>query len=336
MSSIRDVARAAGVSVTTVSYVLNNKGSISEETRRRVLDTVERMSYRRNTAARSLRDAATRIIGYAWKTPTHDVHISLLMESFLHHVMQAVEEYDCRLLLFESHTNEEHELDVYKDLVGSGRMDGIILADPVRADKRVAFLSEQLYPFVMFGRTQTELDNTTCWVDVDGFVGIYQATTHLIAQGHQRIAFVGWPKGSSSGDDRASGFLEAMNEHQLPIIDSYLVPGVNSSQSGYDSMYQLCQLNEPPTAVVAVSDTIAYGILRYTYEANIKIAVTGFDDLMLDPFLCPSLTSVRQPVQQAATLLVEMLFNIIGETLPDPKHHLLEPSLIIRESSTLK
>ena len=331
MTSIKDVAQEAEVSVTTVSFVLNNKGNISAETRERVLSAVDRLGYTPSFQARNFREQRSRTIGYAWKVPPTAEEFSPMLTVFLREVMKQTEEQDCQLIIFES--KDEQDLANYQQLVDSGRLDGMILADPKVNDGRVKYLHEKAFPFVMFGRTESRYDKEIFWVDVDGDIGIGLATEHLIEQGCQRIALLGWRVGNSTRDDRFRGYERTLQENNLPIMDDYLRLCRNRSDEGYEQTHALMQLPAPPDGIVAMSDQVAIGAIRYMNETRHFLPVTGFDDVPVGEYLSPSLTTLRQPLSQAAELLVEGLFDLIANNVPLNPNYLLTPELVIRESS---
>ncbi len=331
MPSIKDVAQEAEVSVTTVSFVLNNKGNISEETRERVLSAVDRLGYTPSFQARNFREQRSRTIGYAWKVPPTADEFSPMLTVFLREVMKQTETHDCQLIIFES--KDEQDLSHYQHLVDSGRLDGMILADPKVNDKRVHYLRDKDFPFVMFGRTDSEYDNEIFWVDVDGDVGIGLATEHLIQQGCERIALLGWRVGNSTRDDRFRGYTRTLAENGFELPDDYARLCRNRSDDGYEQTHALMQLPYPPDAVVAMSDQVAIGAIRYMNETGTFVPITGFDDVPVGEYLSPSLTTLRQPLTKAAELLTDGLFDLIANVHPAHQNYLLTPELVIRESS---
>jgi DNA-binding LacI/PurR family transcriptional regulator len=332
MISIREVAQAAGVSVTTVSYVLNNKGNISEETRQKVLEVVEKLGYVPRVGAQSLRDNRARIIGYPWNFDYNPRETNTVLEEFLHHTMFYVEQRGRHLLLVRAPS--EDGLVVYDDLIKSQRIDGFILSHTVFDDDRLPHLFKSKFPFVAFGRSMSPLDEAMSWVDVDGEGGIRLVVQHLFEQGHRHIGFLGWPPGSVSGDARFRGYTATLAELGLSFDSDLVVITEHRMASGYQAAQHLMQLPNPPTAIIAISDTIALGAMLAFRDMGRYAAITGFDDMPIGEFHTPSLTSVRQPIMEIAALLVDMLIQQIDE--PDiylPQQHLLLPSLVIRESS---
>jgi DNA-binding LacI/PurR family transcriptional regulator len=331
MPSIRDVAEQAGVSVSTVSLVLNDKGNISPETRQRVLEIVEQLGYIRSSRARSLRDQQSRVIGYAWDKRRSE--FNPVLDNFLYAMLRHAESYGRNLLLFS--TENSIEVDMYRDLVASKRVDGFVLSHTVQNDPRFVYLHQSGVPFVAFGRSNTPLDNDVHWVDVDGQSGTHAAAEHLAQHGHRRIGFIGWPEGSVSGDSRWLGYARALRECDIAPDQATEIRTENNIRDGYVAGERLLQAADPPTAVVCVSDVIAAGALRAFAAAGARIAVTGFDDTPIAEFMHPTLTSVRQPVGRAAEVLIDMLLAQLDGQPPTIRQALLQPELIIRESSTV-
>ncbi|RMG87095.1 MAG: LacI family transcriptional regulator [Chloroflexi bacterium] len=332
MPSIKEIARAANVSPSTVSLVLNNKGNISEQTRQRVLEVVREMGYTRSVHARNLRENQSRVFGFAW-SPLRSAYNPVL-DLFLYEMVRLSEQHGRHLLLFTEDEQEDTE-NIYRSLIDSRRVDGFILANTDRDDPRFAFLLEANVPFVAFGRSLSAYDEDAYWVDVDGAAGTFAAVSHLVEHGHQHIAMLAWPQGSASGDERVKGYLDALAYHALSVRDDYIVRVLNDVTGGYQGAQQLMQLPAPPTAVVAVSDIIALGALRYFAEHGHRIAVTGFDNTPASEFSHPPLTTLKQPIYEIADLCVGMLLAQITGQEVERRHHLLPPHLIIRASSTL-
>lgn len=329
MPSIKEVARAAGVSVTTVSFVLNNKGNISDETRQRVLNVIADLDYTPSAHARNLRDNQARVVGYAWDKNRD--RFNPVLDNFLYEMLRLCEQAGRNLLLFSN--DAEIGLEPYRSLIDSRRVDGFILSHTRQNDPRFEYLYNAHIPFAAFGRSNSPIDELVAWVDVDGSAGTAATTQHLMEQGHERIAFIGWPVGSVSGDRRHAGYVTTTQQAGLPQPETYVVRATNDSASGYQAAQTLLSLPTPPTAIVCVSDVIALGVLRYMMESGCRVAVTGFDDTPIAEFSYPALTSVRQPIAQVAELLVEMLFLQLDDRDFIAPHHLLKPELVVRASS---
>lgn len=336
-TSIRDVAHEAGVSIATVSYVLNGTRSVTEATRERVLDAAQRLGYRPNINARSLQARRSYLIGYSWH-PVAPRNASPILDRFIHGMGMAAYAAGYHLLAFPSPTDQD-EVNVYRELVASNRVDGIVLSATNLDDPRVAFLSGTPIPFVAFGRAGEKNDYP--WVDVDGRAGVRLAVEHLAAQGYGRIGMLAWPRGSQSGEDRYAGYLDGLARIGQPLQERWVVRVSHDAQEGREGMEALLALPaaERPDAVVCVSDLVALGAMNAVRARGLRvgadIGITGFDDMPLAENLFPPLTSVHQPIDEIGELVIEQLTTLIeGQSLPpDMKQILLEPTLVVRASS---
>ncbi len=334
--TIKDVAKEAGVSIATVSYVLNNKvDSISESTRQHVLETAKRIGYTPNVTARNLKLSKTQLIGYAWhEIPTDQVNP--IMDRFTYQLAHAAEAQGYHVLTF-THP-EDDPAPAYDGLIQMGRVDAFVLAAIQQDDPRMKLLHERKIPFASFGRSNASGDAP--WVDVDGEDGVRQAVNYLAELGHRRIAMVGWNDDSSVAIHRQNGFIQAMADLELPIHDEYIVLGENTESLGREALRQWIELpkNQRPTAVFASSDLEAIGVMNEAQDRGLvigeELSVIGFDDVPMSQHLRPALTTLQQPIAEVAHTLIGM----IQRRLKSKKvHHqetcaLLKPKLIVRES----
>jgi DNA-binding LacI/PurR family transcriptional regulator len=334
MPTIKDVAKEAGVSIATVSYVLNNKHTFfSEETRQQVLEVVERIGYTPNVTARNLKSNQTRLIGYAWHELPYG-QVNSVLDYFTYCLAQAAEAAGYHILTF---THPPHDpVPVYEELIKTQRVDGFVLAGTVADDVRIRFLMEQAYPFVSFGRSNPEWEFP--WVDTDGQRGVYEAVNYLLDLGHRRIAMAAWPEESISGDFRVAGYRQALQTAGIPLHPAFILRGIHSEQFGREALaywYQLPE-DEQPTAVIAVSDLIAIGVMNEARRRGIAIgdslSVIGFDDAPMGQYLTPPLTTVRQPIAEIGQALVAMLETILSKRAPERCTLLTGPRLVVRES----
>ncbi len=336
MPTIKDVAREAGVSIATVSYVLNNKpNAVSEETRAEVWKAVKRIGYTPNVTARNLRSSQSRLIGYAWHQVPDD-QVNPVLDQFTYFLANFAEEAGYHILTFTQ--SPENPLPVYEDLSRSGRVDAFVISGTNWGDKRIGFLQENDIPFVSFGRADPGWDFD--WVDVDGASGTRQSVDYLVSLGHRRIAFAGWDEGSLSGTHRLAGYTEGLAAAGLPLTPQWVFRGENNEVSGSAALARYLSLpaKEQPTAIVAVSDLVAIGIKdeaeRLGLEIGRDLSLIGFDDSPMLQYLRPPLTTIRQPVKQIAKIIVK----ILEEQLMKPGqsrdfiHELVQPKLIVRET----
>lgn len=338
MATIKDVAREAGVSIATVSYVMNDTGSVKPETRRRVLQAARRLNYRPSVTARSLQAGHTHLIGYSWR-PLPAEQQSPILNRFIHALGRFAYEVGYHLLAFPV-PSVDREIEVYEDLVEGGRVDGLVLSATNVDDQRVEYLQQRDLPFVAFGRSGGTWDYP--WVDVDGEAGVALAIHHLVELGHRRIGFLAWPEGSLSGRYRYRGYARGLEEAGIAYDPDLVVRVDHAEREGRRGLRTLLELPDEkrPTAVVCVSDLIAIGVMNEALDRGMRVGrefgVVGFDDIPLARHLRPPLTTVHQPVDDIGHLLIEQLLTLIdgGSLGAAERHRLLTPELRIRASTT--
>lgn len=332
---IKDVAEAAEVSIATVSYVLNNSAPVSEETRQRVLNAVKRLGYRPNITARNLKASETRIIGYAWHDVPSGATNNSVLDRFIYTMARAAESHGYHVLTFtQSPTNPTL---AYNELIQTSRVDGFILSGTVHYDERIRLLLEQGFPFVAFGRSNAEWDFPH--IDVDGSAGTRAAVNHLLERGHRKIGCLAWPIGSLNSDQRFAGYQETIQAAGITPDSSWITHVPNERARACAAAEKM--LRQPtdtcPTAIVAVSDTLALGAYEAIEALGLRvgedIAVTGFDDDPYTPFTRPALTSIRQPIDEIGQKVIEMLVALLNHQPLRERHLLIAPELIIRDSS---
>jgi DNA-binding LacI/PurR family transcriptional regulator len=333
--TIKDVAREAGVSIATVSYVLNNKNSFySEATRQQVLEAIQRIGYIPNVSGRNLKVNQSRLIGYAAQHVLSGESSSAVMDQFSYYLALEAEAADYHVLIFTYPPDDP--VPVYDSLIRAGQVDAFIVAGTIANDSRVRFLIDQGIPFASFGRANADWQFP--WVDVDAVEGVSAAVDHLVKLGHTQIAMAAWNEGSLSGDARFEGYVQGLSRAGLPLRSEYVFRGRHSVQSGHSALaYWLTLPREAqPTAVIAVDDLLAIGVMNEAMERGIRVgdalAVVGFDDVPLSQYLRPALTTLRQPIQDVARLLIRILNVAITDSAQPPQQILVPPELIVRQS----
>lgn len=330
--TLNSVAKAAGVSRQTVSNVINAPGRVAPETMSRVQQAIDELSYRPNKVARSLRTQASRQLGFCVPRAGNPV-----LDQFIHAITDAAAGHGFHVLLFTAPAGADG-LDRYGELLAQHAVDGFVLSETVVGDPRHDWLLERDVPFVSFGRTWTR-ERQSWWVDVDGASGITQAVEHVYEQGHRNIAFIGWPEGSGTGDDRLAGYTAACDRLGLP---QRVVREQMSVAAGHAVAGQLLDGPNPPTAFVCVSDWDALGAMRAITDRGLRpghaIAVTGFDDTPTAAVPGVDLTSVRQPVDEVGRAVVDLLMARLSphddaDGGPASSHRLFNPTLAIRSST---
>lgn len=333
--TIKDVAAKAGVAYQTVSKVINGRVHVLPETEARIWDAARELSYKPNHNARNLRAQRSRMIGYSWSSseteqPNHILHM------FLTSMVSEAEAAGYHLLPFPYREGDE-QVAGYRELIDTGKVDGFVLSSVNYHDPRVRFLLERNFPFVAFGRSDPSLEFP--YVDIDGAMGLRLATEHLLGRGHRRIAVLAWPKTSRTGNDRLSGYLEALRSASLEVMPDLIAHGDWNFEFGYAATERWLAWSpeQRPTAIVAVSDIMAVGAIYAAQSRGLTIgrdlAVMGFDDVPMAQYLWPPLTSVHQPIREAGRKCVEILVALLEGQSPPDTHVLLPPTLIVRQSS---
>jgi DNA-binding LacI/PurR family transcriptional regulator len=369
--TIATVARRAQVSRQTVSNVLNSPHLVRQETRERVRAAIDELGYRANQAARQMRTGRSRLIAVRIE-PARDGINGWILDRFLHGLTEAAAPAGYRVMLYTA-ADDDQEMAVYQELLASFDLDAFVLTSTHRGDRRTDWLADRDVPFVTFGRPWGAPARHS-WVDVDGAAGTAEATDRLLAAGHRRIGFIGWPPGSGVGDNRRDGWLDALRRagHDPAGLDRAVIDGVAEGERAATDLLAAAR----PTALVCASDSLALGALRAAGDArgagasqrppagdargvgasqrppagdargagasqrppaggsgpDGRVAVIGFDDTPVARAV--GLTSVGQPLAQAAARCVELLARLLEDVpgAPRPEHVLLRPHLVARDS----
>ena len=333
-STSLDVAKAAGVSRTTVSFVLNEVTSvnISEATRKRVLDAARKLNYSPNAAGKKLVSGKSYTIGLVLCQSPEQIFTDAFLPQVILGVEQAAIQQGFHVLLKPVDPNDTGG---YARLITENHVDGILLSGPRGDDAALMRLHKQGVPILLMGQLP---DTNIPFVDVDATAGAELAVHHLIEQGHQRIGMItNAPLGYTSAQQRREGYVQALTKAGLPVDPKYVQQGNYTPASGFAAMKALLQLTPRLTAVFVASDVVAMGAILAVREAGLhiprEIALVGFDDIPLAEFFDPPLTTIRLPAYGLGWAGGERLIRIIqGEGLNDGSL-LLESKLITRQSS---
>ncbi len=330
---MRDVARLAGVSVATVSAVVNGSVTVSKQRAQSVRDAMEALDYHPDHVARSLRVGKTDVIGMVVPDITNE---------FFPQVIRGVEDearaHGYSVILCNSNEDPEQEQRHLSTLFGR-RVDGVLIAC---SDDFTVYdsLIRRRSPVVFVDRIPRGL---TCGgVSTDNVDAGYRATFHLTNLGHERIAFIAGRLRLSPHADRLEGFRRAMQQKSLPIREEYMCKGDQHPESAYKFGMEVLQLASPPSAVIASSNKMLLDFMRAIRELKIccpeQISVVGFDDHVWTEHFAPRLTVVAQPVYEIGKVGTQMLLSKIraaqeGTPGNEGELVLLSAELRIREST---
>ena len=324
----------AGVSRTTVSFVLNQlEGvSISESTRQRVLEAARKLNYHPNSAGRKLVSGKSDTLGLVLYQSPEQVFADAFLPQVILGVEQAAMQKKFHVLLKPV---EPGDSEGYSRLINENHVDGIILSGPRQDDKEIIRLHQDGVPIMLLGQLP---DTDLPFVDVNALRGAEAAVNHLIELGHCQIGMITNPPLSyTSAQQRRTGYWQALQAASLKLEDELIKEGNYTPASGYNAMVDLLTESPRPTAVFIASDVVAMGAILAVKRAGLRIpediAIVGFDDIPLAEYFDPPLTTIRLPAYGLGWTAGERLTRLTqGEGL-DANGVFLDSELIIRESS---
>lgn len=314
--TIHDIARMAGVSIATVSRVLNGRGYVKEETRRRVEAVIDACGYRPNAAARTLSHSTSSMVA---------VIMSERPSSFLAKLLKVIEDCTAKqgdsVLLYNTGMEAERELNaishaieyqvkgiLFLPVMDSGEKTARMLKEAEKQEIPVVLLDWDLY--------EEEFDR----VLLDNKKGIYNGVASLLEAGHRRVAFVACPEVAKKGEQRKDGYLQCLKDWNIAVNEQYFYEGEFSEQSGYEACQRFFSLAKPPTAVMAACSSATLGCFRYLNEHHLlfgkDIELVGFDDISLVKFLGYPVTTLELPVRELGKCVCDLMYMRINEVSP--------------------
>ncbi|KZE91516.1 LacI family DNA-binding transcriptional regulator [Microbacterium sp. TNHR37B] len=331
-ATIDDVARSAGVSRQTVSNVLNTPSIVRETTRQRVQDAIDRLGYAPHASARRLRTRRSSTIGIHLDPYAGGIS-GVVLDRFVHALTERAGERGLRVMLYAARSPEE-EIRRMTDLRDGGEIDGVVITGTFHGDPRTGWLVERGIPFVSFGRPwglDDVADPAHPWVDVDGAAGTAAATRHAMETAGPRVAFLGWPSGSGTGDDRERGWRDTVAD--AAARDGLRLVSEESVALARDIVGDALARHDLD-ALVCASDSLAIGAHLAAVAAGCpRLPIIGFDNTPAAEAL--GLSSVEQLPERVATGVLDLLVDSAGaiavrEVTPGTAHVLVEPKLVVR------
>lgn len=328
MANIQQVAKYAGVSVATVSRVLNGQDKVAVKTKLKVEEAIQHLNYEPSMLGRNLRNSESRIVL---------ILIPTISNPFYFEIIKGIENMalsqNYNILLCETDSSPEKE-DIYFDLVRKKMADGIISMDPAVNVETLKTLSEK-YAIIQCSEYGGGVDIP--YVTIDSEEASYRAVKHLIQMGHRRIALMNSDEKFLYARERRMGYQRALEENGIPLNKEYIFYTKELGfEQGQQAMKKILQLKEQPSAVFAVSDLLAIGALKEINAAGLRVpedvAVVGFDKIDFSNMTNPTLTTVAQPMYKMGTIAATMLIDKIQGRHVDSV--VLEHELVIRESTS--
>lgn len=331
MSTIYEIARMVGVSTATVSRALSSRGYVRKDLKERILQVAREMDYMPNSFARGLVTKQSHILGLIMPD---------ICNPFFPAVARGVEdvasENGYNVVLCNTDGSRAKEND-YISVLRSQQTDGVIFTTSQVSSRHVKALIEAGIPVVLADR---RLDIECDIVVVDNVEGAYQMTRHLLEMGHTRIGIITGPMGVATSAERIEGHRRALVEAGVEICDDLVMEGDYRQPSGHERALEFLRMPSPPTAVFACNDLMAVGALSAIEEAGLMVpndvAVVGFDDIAIASAVKPRLSTMAQPMYEIGVIASRMLIGRIKSPTKPYQTVVLQPQLVIRESSIMR
>lgn len=329
MATIKDVAKLAGVSTTTVSHVINETRHVAEDTKKSVLVAIQQLNYSPSAVARSLKVNTTKSIGMV---------VTNSEAPYFAEIIHAVEDYCYRqgYSLFLCNTqNDPEKIKNHLEMLSQKRVDGIlVMCSEYRENSRDLLKSFSYLPMVVMDwgpinpNTDLILDNS--------FEGGYLAAKHLLENGHKEIAYLSADLSKTTARKRYEGFMKALEENGLSINPNWLFEGAFEPEDGYECMNKILAQSHHPTAVFCCNDVMALGAMSAITDAGFSVpadfSIVGYDNIHASRFYAPPLTTIHQSKARLGERALQLLFERI-ESKSDKRETIeIHPELVIRKS----
>ena len=328
--TMHDVAREAGVSVATVSRVINVSGYASKKSKQVVLEAMKKLNYHPSSFARSFKTQKTGLVGVLIPILEHPSYSRMAST-----IEQKLFDLGYRAIICNSEENEDREM-AYVEMLLRQRVEGIIINSAAQTPDSLAELAENDIPLVLFDRYLPDIKCNK--VFCDNSLGGYLGLKYLIDLGHRRIGVVAAPIYPEPIIRRLQGIQEALEEFDIPSDPNLMITGnTQLFEMGYDAAIRLMQLDSPPTAIFALTDVTAVGVMHGVVEAGYRvpedISVLGYDDLPLASYMMPPMSTIAQPLTEMAEVAVDLLIRQLEDNTLEPKTAVLKTTLVTRRST---
>lgn len=327
-ASIKDVAREAGVSIATVSRVLNDVDVVNEETKQKVRDAIKKLGYRPNIVARSLKTQRTRTIGIV--IPDISSHI---YPEIVRGTEDVANIYNYNIMLCNSDLDIEKEKE-YLRVLKEKMVDGVLYMSSSLENEIVELIKELELTTVLIETTDKE--KTFPSVSIDNKEAAYDAVSYLLGKGNREIAYIGMHKDAvNAAAVRFSGYRDALKDHDIEVDELLTAFGDLKAKDGYDAMTRILDRTSCD-AVFCASDEIAMGAINALREKGIRVPedvdVIGFDDILAASYFYPKITTIAQPLYDMGSVGMRMLIKYINKKELDEKNYVLPYTLVERDS----
>lgn len=332
-TTIRDIAKLAKVSASTVSRVINDDPRISEKTKKKVKKIIEEMNYIPNSMAKQLVMKTSFNIGFLFNSHINTLPVDYYFYNMIGGLQSVIfsNNYELTICDFSYLKPTENLLERF---VYNKRVDGVVLhATLVNADI-IKRLNDIDFPYVVIGNINLDFPST--WVDIDNNFAGELACKHMLDRGYKKIAFIGGTATETVSNQRIEGYKRQLTSSKIPVNSKYIMNGMGTDEDGYRCMKELLQLDPLPDAVICINDYTAFGVIKALKETNLKlpeeVGIITFDNFPLAPYMTPSLTSIDIDTFKLGIRAGEMIMEKVkGDK--QHKEERISPGIIFRDST---
>lgn len=329
MATIYQVSELAGVSLSTVSRVLNENDYVSKKTKQKVLDAMKELGYQPSSIARSLASNRTNSVG---------ILVSELDGPFFGQMMSTIEAQlraaGKHVIITPGHSEEDKEKNAFEFLI-SRNCDAIIAHVEAVSNDYLIELNKGKTPIFLMSRYVEEMKDNC--ISLDNVMGGYLATKHMINRGHKRIAYIAGPQFKPDAADRLTGHKNALLEFNIPFDEQLYFVGDFKETGGQNGLKHFMSLKQQFTALVCANDEMASGAMKYArehgYDLPKDLAIMGYDNVIFASYLYPTLTTIDNPVEKMGKMAANLVLRDIYKHTGIKINHVFEPALMVRDSS---
>lgn len=328
MSTIKDVAKEAGVSIATVSRVINKSPKASQTAIDAVTEAMRKLGYRPNAAAKALVSQNTNTVG---------VLVGDVSDPFFGTLIKSIDtianEHGKHTLIGNGHHDAKKEREAIELLINN-RCDAFVIHSKALSDEELISYANEVKSMVLINRHIDAIADRC--ISLDNFRGAYLATQYLIRHGHTKVAYVSSNHDIEDVDERIQGYLAALKDNEIELPSSYIDYGSPSSEGGEEAMTNLLTKSVPMTGVVCYNDNMAAGVLSVAHDNGIAVpedlSVIGFDDVLIARYVYPRLTTVRYPIEMMAEKAINLALKLANDENIEAEVLRFSPTVVRRDS----
>lgn len=333
--TIKDVAKVANVAPSTVSRVISDSPRISQKTKGKVREVMEKLGYHPDFNARNLANKSTRTIGIVMPSSANKAFQNPFFPEVIRGISRKAHQEGFGLYLSTGQTEDEIFEEIVH-MVQGRRVDGIILLYSRINDRIMPYLQQQNFPFVLIGRPYGDFDKDINYVNNDNFKAAKTVTEYLILLGHQHIAFIGGELDFVVTIDHKKGYEQALQNADIPLEDGYVVFHQELQEGGQDAVIELMSLQVPPTALVVSDDIMTFGVMRMLSEMGIRvpedISIISFNNVLISELSSPPMSTVDINIFGLGHEATNLLIEKIQQPTMEPRNILIPHKLIKRQT----